>query len=119
MMGKNICLDSSRNAKAVTRGGTRKYLVRTIGADSRQELIFMCSDNSNSILASQSESNMKTFRWEKLLCDFQKMVQCFSLCFTLLLGSEALIVGMCAAMILQYRYSKMSLVQEFIDDSLC
>lgn len=80
----------------------------------------MCSDNASSILASQSESDMKTFRWEKLLSELSGKAPVFlSLlhsCTWIRIpnNNRDAVIGMCAAILLKYRYSKMSLVQRIL-----
>ena len=39
----------------------------------------MCSDKVNSILASQSESDMKTFRWKNLMSELSENAPVFPL----------------------------------------
>ena len=76
----------------------------------------MCSDKVNSILTSQSESDMKTFRWKNLMSKLSENAPVFLSLLQSLLGQEThinrdAIIGICTAMLLKYRYSKMSLVQ--------
>ena len=46
-----------------------KYLLRRIGILLRRELALMCSDQTNSILRSQSMSDLRNFTWNSLLSE--------------------------------------------------
>ena len=94
--------------------------MRKVGAHIRQELILMCSDKVNSILASQSESDMKTFRWKNLMSElsenapvFLSLLQSCTWTRNSYINRDA-IIGICTAMLLKYRYSKMSLLQRIL-----
>ena len=55
-----------------------KYLLRRIGILLRRELALMCSDRTNSILRSQSMSDLRNFTWNSLLSELSlKLLPCY------------------------------------------
>ena len=80
----------------------------------------MCSDKVNSILASQSESDMKTSRWKNLMSElsendpvFISLLQSCTWTRNSYINWDV-IIGICTVMLLKYRYSKMSQVQRIL-----
>lgn len=99
---------------------TRVYLLKRIGVALRNELRVMCSESTNSILSNQSVSELKDFTWNKLLSELEKYAPTF-----LMILRESThtrrprhnrnaVIGMCAALILKLRFSKMCLVQKIM-----
>ncbi len=100
--------------------GTRRYLLKRIGVLVRNELVAMCSDRTDSILRHQGTTELKTFSWEKLLDELEANAPVF---LSILREctrtrrprtNQDAVVGMCAAVLLKYRYAKMSLVQRIL-----
>lgn len=100
--------------------GTRKYLLKRIGMLVRNELISMCSDSTSSILRQQSVSELKEFSWEKLLAELRANAPVFLSIVRectrtrRLRPNQDAVLGMCAAILLKHRFSKMSLVQKIL-----
>lgn len=113
----------SRQAVAVQclkEPATRKYLLKRIGVLVRNELISMCSDSTSSILRTQCVSELREFSWEKLLSELQAKAPVFLSILHQCTRTQRprrnqhAVVGMCAAIILKHRFSKMSLVQRIL-----
>ena len=127
-------LTPSRNrlGKALARGSrrvvaieglkdptTRRHIMK-IGILVRNEIVAMCTDERGSILQQNSSSALKEFTWEKLLCEAAETAP-----ILLNLLQECVqtrdsrpnqpgVIGMCFAILLKHRFSKMSLVQKII-----
>lgn len=91
----------------------------------QKELSSMCSEKVNSILSGQSPTELKEFTWSKLVNELLES----SPVFLSLLQSctrtrrrrpnQVAVIGMCAAILLKHRHSKISLVQRILSLILC
>ena len=99
---------------------TRAHLLKHIGMVIRNELKTMCSDRTDSLLRAENAAQLKTFTWEKLLAELSKSAPIF---LSLLHAAthtrrtkenQNAVIGICAAVILKYRFQKMNLVQKLI-----
>ena len=96
------------------------YLLKRIGMALRNELRVMCSESTNSILSNQSVSELKDFKWNKLLSELEKyaptflMILCESTHTRQPRHDRNAVIGMCAALILKLRFSKICLVQKIM-----
>ena len=99
---------------------TKKYIMKRIGMLVRNELIFMCSDTTNSILRQQFSSAYKQFSWEKLLNELETNAPLFLSILQECTHTRRprrnrnVVVCMCAALLLKFRFSKMCLVQKVL-----
>ena len=99
---------------------TRVYLFKRIGIIIRNELKVMCSDSTDSILSHQSVSELKDFTWSKLLSELEHYAPTFLMilrectCTRQPRFNRDGVIGMCAALVLKLRFSKMSLVQKLM-----
>ena len=91
-----------------------------IGRIVRSELVTMCSDKCNSILRQQSSEYYVKFSWQTLYEELKintPLLLCLLEACTQTRRSKPnriQIIGMCTAMLLKYRFGKMSLVQRII-----
>jgi hypothetical protein len=97
---------------------TKQCMMKRIGLLIRREMRQMCSIES--ILKSQSKCDLKDFTWKKLLCELELNAP---LLFSILQSCTATqipkpnreaVIGMCSAILLKHRFSKMSIVQKVI-----
>lgn len=99
---------------------TRKYVLAKVGSIVRSELACMCSDKTDSILRSQSASDMKHFEWDKLLSELEAhtpvLLSILQSCTQTRRPrpNRKAIVGICAAILLKHRFGKMSLIQRIL-----
>ena len=99
---------------------TRRHVLRRVGMVMQSELITMCRDSSNSILRSQSSSEMCSFTWEKLLSELEVKAPSFLSIIRAVMKTKQprenqnSIIGMCAAMLLKHRLGSMSLVRRIL-----
>lgn len=100
--------------------GTKSYVVKKIGILVRRELMLMCSERVNSILSSQSMSDLKTFSWKALLSELSSNAPVF---LSILQScthtrkprqNKDGVIGMCCAILLKFRYQNMCLVQKIL-----
>lgn len=107
-------------AECLKKPGTRRYLLKRIGVMVRNELVAMCSNGTNSILHQQGTSELKEFSWERFLAELEGNAPVF---LSILhecthtrrpQTNQDTVMGMCAAVLLKYRYAKMSLVQRIL-----
>ncbi len=100
--------------------GSRNYILKKIGTMLRQELTVMSSHKTKSILGSQDIADMKKFTWSKVLDELSLNAP---ILHSLLLSctyrrrprmNRDAIVGMCSAILLKFRYSRMSMVQRIL-----
>ena len=98
----------------------RRYIMCQLGTLLRQELKKLCSDETQSILRTQSLSNNPRFSWSAIYCEIQLHAP---LLFNLLLSmtktrqarsNRKAVICVCAAVLLKYRFSKMSLLQKVV-----
>ncbi len=96
---------------------TKKYVLQRLGVNLRRELALMCSDKVESILQSQ---DLKCFTWDKLLLEVSEHSP---ILYSILQSCTHTrrprhnrngIIGMCCAILLKFRYGKMSLVQRMV-----
>ena len=99
---------------------TRRHLLKRVGMLVHNELILLCSDSTNSILRQQSVLQLKEFTWSKLSAELKNKAPTF---LTILnecthtrrpRSNQDAVIGMCAALLLKHRFSKMSLVQKIM-----
>ena len=99
---------------------TKRYLITKIGIAVKNEVRTMCSDRTNSILRSQSQDDLKTFTWSKLLAELSVHAP---ILYSILQAATSVkrarintdgVIGTCAAVILKHRFSKMSLFQKIL-----
>ena len=89
-----------------------KYLLRRIGILLRRELALMCSDQTNSILRSQSMSDLRNFTWNSLLSELSlkapTLLSILQSCTYLSKPRQnrSAVIGMCSALLLKHRFSK-------------
>lgn len=50
---------------------TRHHLLKKLGVLVRNELVTMCSHRTNSILQRQNSSELREFKWEKLIAELE------------------------------------------------
>ena len=131
---KRYTLTPSRKriGKAVARGSkknniaqecfkdpvTTKYVINHLGNTLQREMKVMVSDNTSSVLRSQDIESMKNFSWDLVLQELHMHAPNFLHLLTSLTKTKTnrenqkAIIGVCASILLKYRYSKMSLVQK-------
>lgn len=99
---------------------TRKYLIAQIGTAVKSEVRAMCSDKANSDLRSQSQDDLKTFTWSRLLAELSVHAP---ILYSILRAATSVkrarpntdaVIGTCVAIILKHRFSKMSLFQNIL-----
>lgn len=97
-----------------------KYCLKKIGVMIRNEIKRLCSQAANSILSSQSLSDLNDFTWDKLHCELacnapvlHTILQESTITETPRPNRKA-VVGMCASLLLKHRCCKMSLVQKIM-----
>lgn len=96
---------------------TRGYVVRRVGMMVRNELVLMCSDRVQSMLRSQS---LKEFTWSAFMRELSTNAPVL---LTLLKScthtriprqNRDAVIGVCCAILLKFRYSKMSLFHKIV-----
>ena len=93
---------------------TRKYIIKKIGEILKRELATMCSDRVGSILKSTDKSDYAEFSWDKiiqeLITNAPTFLSIMSACTHTRRekSNRYNVIGMCAALLLKYRFSKMS-----------
>ena len=99
---------------------TRRHILKKIGILVRNEMIAMCTDARGSILRSQSSSAFKEFSWDTLLCEAAEtaplLLNILQECVRSRRSrpNQSAVIGMCFAILLKHRFSKMSLVQRIL-----
>ena len=98
----------------------RNYILTILSRNINSEMHKMCSKGTNSVLKQETPETLEEFHWESLLNEVRTHAS------TLLYFMKACTktkksrpnreptIGMCTAILLKYRYSKMSLVQKII-----
>lgn len=96
---------------------SREFLIKHIQGMLHQELRYLCSDRLNSVLRS---SKVEEFSWDILLDELKThsplyfaMIQGCTKTQTPRKNHDA-VVGMCTAILLKHKFSKMSVVQKMI-----
>ena len=98
----------------------RGYKMKKMGIVMRTELQSMCSERANSILTSQSASDLLQFTWDKLLKELSLNAPTFLSILNALTqtrrprANRDAIIGICSAILLKFRFSKMIIVQKLI-----
>lgn len=98
----------------------KKYLVEKVGRIARSELAAMCSEEVSSCLLKQSEDVYSTFIWERIHAELEVntpvLLSIFQSCTHTRKPrvNRKAVIGMCAAILLKNRFSKMSLVQRIV-----
>lgn len=86
----------------------------------RKELTLMSSHKTKSILASQDIADIKAFTWSKVLNELSSNAP---ILLSILMSctyrrrprlNRNAVIGMCSAILLKFRYSKMSMVQRIL-----
>lgn len=119
-IGKAIARKSHKTIamEALKNVCTRKHIVMSPGKELAKEIKVMASDSANSILQSQNPDHLKQFSWDVLLHELSTYVPLlksllFSATKTRVARSNTdAVVGMCAAILINHRNSKMSLIQK-------
>lgn len=99
---------------------TMKYIIKQIGVILKRELAAMCSDRVGSILKSTDKSDFAEFSWEKIIQELVTNAPTFLSIMSACThtrrerNNRNNVIGMCAALLLKYRFSKMSLVQRLL-----
>lgn len=121
-LGKAVARSSWKSAalKILKDKNGLKYCLKKIGIMIRNELHSMCSSGTDSILCSQSISDLEHFTWDQLHQELAAKAPTF---LSILLEATVTkterpnrnaVVGMCAAIALKHRYFKFSLVQKIL-----
>ena len=121
-IGKAIAQGSrlSSATECLKEPSTKKYLLKNIGVLVRNELILMCSNRTDSILCKQSMTELCEFKWDSLLAKRRNNAPVFLSILSECMHTKSprpnpdAVVGLCSALILKHRFSKMSLVQRLI-----
>lgn len=132
---RNYTLTPSRKkiGKAVGRGSKkavicecmkistmRKYIVQILGQKLRNELASLCSEDANSILREQSPDALTGFSWGKLHDELEARAPTFLSLLEMCTHTRKprcnrmAVIGMCAVLLLKFRFVKMSLVQKVV-----
>ncbi len=96
------------------------YILKMTGQILRRELKAMCSAEVQSVLSSMSKTDLETFTWDKLENELTLHAPTLrSILYACMVtrrprANRAAAVGICAAVLLKYRYQRMSLVQKVI-----
>ena len=121
-MGKAVARSSkcALVREAMKDPGTKHYIITRIGLLVRKELQLLCSDKTNSVLKSQSVFHLREFCWDTFTSDLSTNAP---ILWSILYAStqtrrpaqnRKAVIGMCIALLLKLRYSKMCLVQKII-----
>ena len=100
---------------------TKQHLITAIGNNLHAELVAMCSRaNTNSILCNQSSDALNKFTWGKLHDELAerapRLLRLLEMCTHTRkprINRQA-VIGMCAMILLKFRFAKMSLVQKMV-----
>ena len=98
----------------------REYIFKTVRRVARLEIAAMCSDKHYSMLRKQTATDLKTFCWDVFLIEVQATAPflfSFMLSCTITKRPKAnqkVVMGMCIALLLKYRFTKMCLIQKVI-----
>ena len=121
-MGKAVARNSKQALakECLKQPETREYILRSIAVLIRNEMKAMCSDRINSVLRSTDINDLHEFTWDRLLTELRKNAPIFLR--VLHAASETRlprknkngVVGVCAAILLKHRFSKMCLGQKIL-----
>lgn len=98
----------------------KRYMVQRMGMLVRRELVSMCSDKVGSVLRSQSRADLQAFTWDKLVSELATtaptLLSLLQACtYTRRLrDNRNAVIGMCCAILLKLRFSKMCVVQKMV-----
>ena len=118
-MGKAVARRSRSAlvAEALKDPVTKGYIVRRIGMMVKNELILMCSERVSSLLKRQSpkEFNWNTFMKE-LSTNAPALLTLLKSCTHTRIPrqNQTAVIGVCCAILLKFRYSKMSLFHKIV-----
>lgn len=96
------------------------YIIHKVSKILQSEIKAMCSLRVHSILKNESTEMLKSFEWDKLISEVKVyaplLYQVFLSCTKTRhpKSNQNVIIGMCIAMLLKYRYDRMSMVQKII-----
>ena len=97
---------------------TKGYIVSNMGRELSREIRAMASDHVKSILQSQNPDDLKKFKWDTLLCELSKYAPVLSRLLLLATKTkkprlnQKAVIGICVAILINHRNSKMNLVQK-------
>ena len=98
----------------------QKYILERVGRIVRSELCRMCSEKISSCLRKQEEDIYGEFTWEmihdELKANAPVLLSLLQACTLTRKSREnrKAVIGICVAILLKHRFSKMSLVQRII-----
>ncbi len=119
-LGKAVARKSKKTIAAETLkdSSTKGYIVSIIGRELSREVRAMASDPVKSILQSQNPDDLKQFKWDTLLRELSKCAPVLSRLLLLATKTkrprlnQKAVIGVCAAILINHRNSKMNLVQK-------
>ena len=121
-MGRAIARRSTKRLiqELINNDKTRQQLFNRMSKMIHNEIATMCSNKVNSVLLRHSADDIMSFSWSKL----HEELKTFAPVFVSVLQSCARtkqprvntngVIGMCAALLLKHRYTKMCLVQKIV-----
>ena len=121
-MGKALARRSKKAvvAECMRNNAMRKYVMVNMSRIVKSEIRTLCSNKANSVLRNHSVTSLSQFSWDSIIKEIQTYAPVLlSLLYactetkTLRNNREATI-GICVSILLQYRFSKMCLVQKLI-----
>lgn len=121
-MGKAVARGSRKQviSECMKDHRMKMYTIQLIGQTLRREMAALCSEHANSMLRDQTASALTGFTWGKLYDELTvqaptmlALLESCTLTRKPRLNRTA-IVGMCAALLLKFRFHKMCLVQKII-----
>ena len=121
-MGKEIARKSMQAVanEALKDPVIRQYRLKMLGSELAKEVRDMASDSANSILQSQNPDHLKGFTWDMLLSELSKFAPTLKSLLASAISTRVhhsstdAVIGMCAAILIKQRNSKMNLVQRLI-----
>ena len=119
-LGKPVARKRKKTITAETLkdSTTKGYIVSIMGRELSREIRPMASDHAKSILQSQNPDDLKQFKWDTLLCELSKYAPVLSRLLLLTTKTkrprlnQKAVIGVCAAILINHRNSKMNLVQK-------
>ena len=109
--------NSALATEALKNPTTKRYIVKKVGILLRKELVSMCSDKTKSVLKTLS---LEEFTWKHLISELSTTAPTL---YSLLLScthtrkprqNRDAVIGVCCAVLLKFRYSKMNLWQKIV-----
>ena len=98
----------------------RKILIEKVGRTARLELTTMCSERVNSVLQRSSKDVYHTFEYDEIFAELEEhtplLLAVFKSCTRTSKprSNQKAVIVMCMAILLKYRYGKMSLIQRIV-----